>query len=163
MADRRDSYRRDSYRRDSYRLNILFKELGQLKKTSTCFFSAFVFLTNCATALWFNNMIYLELFSALFITSLIVHTDNNIYTNLLDKIPILGVVLYGGYLFWKKLGSKSYLKALIPVTFLTVVFLYGYGYLTASYCFNKDKEIAELYHALLHIVSSIGHHLIMII
>ena len=184
MASRREGYRREGYRREGYRregyrregyrhkrlrgdrakhLNTLFRELKQIKKISTCFFSAFIFLTNCATALWVNNMVYFGLFTTLFVTSLIVHTDNNIYTNLLDKIPILGVVSYGGYLFWKKLGVKSHLKGLIPVTFLAVIFLYCYGYLSTSYCFNKNKEMAELYHALLHLISSVGHHLIMII
>ena len=143
--------------------NSLFKELKQIERTSTCFFSSFVFLTNCVTALWYNNPIYLRLFTTLFITSLIVHTENNTYTNLLDKIPILGVVFYGGYLFWQKSNSRSSLKFYVPITFLAVVFLYCYGYLTKSYCFNTDTEIAELYHALLHIISSVGHHLIMIL
>jgi len=141
----------------------LFEKLKRIKKTSMCFFSSFVFLTNCVTAIWYNNSTYLLLFFCLFITSIIVHTENNIYTNILDKIPITAVILYGAYLFWKKIATKSILKFFIPITFLIVTFLYGYGYLVQSYSFSNDTEIAELYHTLLHLVSSLGHHLILIL
>jgi hypothetical protein len=41
--------------------------------------------------------------------------------------------------------------------------LYYYGYCYTKYCYDKDEDTAEKYHALLHIFASFGHHLILLL
>jgi hypothetical protein len=80
---------------------------------------------------------------------------------MLDKLSIGGVVLYGGYLFLTKWDSISTTMALIIiVTFLSTIYLYYYGYTNQSYCFDKNQERGMLFHSGMHVISSIGHHLI---
>ena len=103
----------------------------------------------------------------LFSTSILVHSNNNIYTLLLDKVSILGIVCYGGYLFYNSLTpitsnlNDKIMPVLIILTFLLTIYLYYYGYMYNKYCYDEDKDIANLYHSLLHIISSVGHHLIL--
>jgi hypothetical protein len=132
-----------------------------VKPLSICFFSSFVFLTNCITAIFVNDPIYFGVFFTLFITSLIVYSNNNIWTILLDKIPIIAVILYGAYRLSKKFNRTG--SSVILATFIAVIFLYCYGYVTDSYCYDPDSEVASQYHSLLHGISSTGHHLIMIL
>ena len=143
------------------KLREKFNKLASIKMLSTCFYSSFVFLTNCVTAIWTNDPIYFGMFFTLFITSLIVHSNYNIWTNILDKIPIMGVVSYGAYRLSKKFHQTG--SSFIPLTFIAVIFLYCYGYMTSSYCYDPDSEVASLYHSLLHGISSVGHHLIMLL
>jgi hypothetical protein len=59
--------------------------------------SSFIFTTNIITAyLYKEYYIYSILFSALTATSLLYHSNNNIYTNIIDKCAICAVVLWGG-------------------------------------------------------------------
>jgi hypothetical protein len=82
-----------------------------------------------------------------------------------DKIAILSVVFYGGYLFYKKtVKEPNYiLSAIIVLTFLATLYFYYGGYCLNDYCFHEDKEISDWFHALMHITCSIGHHLIIIL
>jgi hypothetical protein len=64
--------------------------------------SSFIFLTNSIATLYFEYYIYSVLFGSLTITSIIFHYNTNIYTNLMDKIFIIGIVFYGGHLLYKK-------------------------------------------------------------
>ena len=83
---------------------------------------------------------------------------------MLDKLSIGGVVLYGGYLFLTKWDSISTKMALIIiVTFLSTIYLYYYGYTNQSYCFDKNQERGMLFHSGMHVISSIGHHLIALV
>ena len=81
----------------------------------------------------------------------------------MDKLFVYAIILYGGYMFYMKYPSiHTLISFLIISTFFSVVFIYEYGYLTKQYCFDNDSVLSETYHALLHIISSIGHSLIMI-
>ena len=124
--------------------------------------SSFVFLTNVVHFLTAGYFVYAFLFLVLFITSVMVRvTEENIFTLAADKIAILFVVLYGLVIFHNKsLVSDNYiLISLILFTFLAVGYLYTYGWLTNSYCFSEE---GELYRAGLHCISSLGHHLIVL-
>jgi len=124
--------------------------------------TSFVFLTNVVHFLTAGYFVYAFLFLVLFITSVMVRvTEENIFTLAADKIAILFVVLYGYIIFHNKsLTSDNYiLISLIIFTFLVVGYLYTYGWLTNSYCFS---EKGDLYHAGLHCISSLGHHLIVL-
>ena len=60
-----------------------------------------------------------------------------------------------------KWDSISTIIALIIIlTFLATIYLYSYGYAKQIYCFDKNQEREMMFHSGLHIISSIGHHLI---
>lgn len=134
-----------------------------IRQMEASFISSFVFLTNVVHFLTAGYFVYAFLFLVLFITSVIVRLiKDNIWTLAADKIAILCVVLYGLMIFHNKsLASENYiLISLILFTFLAVVYLYVYGWCTDSYCFS---EKGEMYRAGLHCISSLGHHLIVLI
>ena len=127
------------------------------------FLSSFIFLTNTLIAAHFNYVLYSLLFFILFLTSILFRLKKNIFTYALDKLLIYTVVLYGGYMFYMKYPSiDTLISFLIISTFLSVVLMYEYGYVTKQYCFDSNSALADTYHALLHVISSIGHTLIMI-
>lgn len=49
----------------------------------------------------------------------------------------------------------------IMVTFLLCTYLYVYGFIVNEYCFCQEKCIAQKYHFIMHVISSIGHHFII--
>lgn len=133
---------------------------------NTCFYSSFLFLINTAICWYYGDFIYASLFFALFVTSIIVHSYNNIYTILIDKLSIIGVVLYGGYIFWEKCREPGDIEklvhgVLIVYTFIVTIFLYYFGYLYKKYCFCENREVANIWHSFLHLVSCIGHGMII--
>jgi len=143
------------------------------EQCSVCVYSSLIFLTNIFLALYYDHYFYAFLFLCLTVTSLAHHSYNTVYTGIIDKISVYAVIFYGGYIFYNKyfkdinetkdfLNIKEILKPIIIVgTFLSVVFLYGYGYLTDNYSFHPSEPVSQMYHSLLHIISSIGHHFII--
>jgi hypothetical protein len=126
-----------------------------------CFYSSFIFLTNVIVFLFLGYTFYAFLFLCLWLTSLLYHSNPSTTNYILDKLSIGGVVLYGGYLFLTKWDSISTTIALIIIlTFLATIYLYSYGYAKQIYCFDNNQERGILFHSGLHIISSIGHHLI---
>jgi hypothetical protein len=124
--------------------------------------SSLVFMTNVATAIYMNELIYGVLFFGLTLTSLRFHSTNDLYAKCVDQFVIFLIFLWGGYQVYQKLTPEKGIQILIIVaTFLTTVFLYHYGYKTNQYCFSSEKCIADNYHSLLHWVASVGHHMIM--
>lgn len=122
-----------------------------------CIYSSFLFLTNVCTTAYFGHFIYSLGFYILFLTSILVHSNYNLFTSLLDKIPIIFIVIYGGYLF---LQSKKdlLLSSLIILTFLSTIYLYFYHIPT-----TENEPLQYKLHSLLHVISSIGHHLIILL
>lgn len=124
--------------------------------------SSIVFITNMLTAYYKQDFIYSSLFFMLTITSVFFHSKPNIYYNIIDKISIFSVFLYGSYQLSRKISSeKTPLIMLIVASFLATIYLFFYGYWFQNYCFHEDKQIGDQYHALLHLIGSIGHHLII--
>ena len=108
-------------------------------------------------------MLYSVLFFILFLTSILFRLNKNMFTYALDKLFVYAIILYGGYMFYMKYPSiHTLISLLIVSTFLSVIFMYEYGYVTKQYCFDNDSVLSETYHALLHVISSFGHTLIMI-
>lgn len=133
-------------------------------------YSSFIFTTNIITAFYMNYYLYAILFSILTITSVIHHSkffykNYYIYSKILDRFAVFCVIIYGGIILYNKIIIKGYshiiLNLSIVICFLLVGYLYTYGYYVNEYCFDKDYCIQNNYHALLHIISSIGHHLII--
>ena len=137
------------------------------EQCSVCVYSSLIFLTNIFLALYYDHYFYAFLFLCLTITSIVHHSYNTVYTGIIDKISVYAVIFYGGYIFYTKYikDTKDIINIIKPLiivsTFLSVVFLYGYGYLTDNYSFHPSHSVSQMYHSLLHIISSIGHHFII--
>ena len=132
----------------------------------SCIFSSFIFLTNIINNYLYNELVYAFIFFCLFVTSIIFHYTNTFHSNIFDKFSILMVVCYGGLVYYKKVKTTTEINWLhyVPLLcFFLTIYLFLYGYLTDSYCFCSDCKIANLYHSLLHIISSVGHHAIVMI
>jgi len=133
-----------------------------------CIYSSFVFLTNVVAGIYFKQYLYALLFLFLTYTSIVHHSSKTKLTNILDKIALYSIIFYGGYKFYTNIKNQDqvYLKNIfkyifIVTTFLSVVYLYLYGYLTNNYVFHHEYKIAQLYHVLMHLISSFGHHIII--
>ena len=146
------------------------------------FYSSFIFITNICSAGYNQYFFYSFLFLFLTITSIIYHyPSDNITIDILDKICILSIITYGGYIFYNKtkvinqilynrnikgIYNNVFIKYIIYISivvlcFLSTIFLYAYGYIVEQYCFHKHKYTSDVYHGLLHLLSSIGHHFIV--
>ncbi len=134
------------------------KRTNKRHKLNSCFYSSFIFLMNVILFLYLGYTFYAFLFLCLWLTSALYHSAPSATNCILDKLSIFGVVIYGGYLFFTKRDSISVKMAMIIIiTFLTTIFLYGYGYKVKRYCFDKKKKRANWFHSGLHVISSIGH------
>lgn len=123
--------------------------------------SSLGFLTNCASALLKNEYLYAFLFYILTITSIWHHGLYTLYTKTFDYTAIFFVVTYGAYFFFKK--PKSVVSIIIVVSlFLSKGILYFIGKVTNQMCFHPNLLQANVWHALLHILSSLGHHIILL-
>ena len=128
--------------------------------------SSLFFITNIISGVWYQQYIYSLLFSFLTMTSIIFHSMPNLYTNIIDKCAIGSVVCYGGYVLYSKINSieVSVIQvSLIVSSFLMVIVLYFYGYCRNQYCYDVDKCVGDKYHCLLHVISSLGHHGILLL
>jgi len=151
-------------------------------------FSSLVFITNVITALYKSDFIYAALFALLTATSIAFHSKkchvkcsallgeysntyryalaSNFAVAILDKLAIYSIVCYG---FWSlynlnlESNMGSYLwRGLILSTFCFCIWIYYYGYTEKQFCFHPNKKTSNHYHALLHMVGSIGHHMIIL-
>ena len=131
--------------------------------------SSLIFTTNVVTAWYKQYYMYASFFAGLTVTSLIFHSkihnsNKMLITNIADKIFIFSIVLYGGNLAYTKLSLPGFglgSSVGIVTTFLFCIVAYYYGYCNNKYCFDPDSEVGDLYHAILHIIASVGHHMII--
>ena len=125
-------------------------------------FSSLIFITNVLTAYYKQDYIYSSLFFMLTVTSIIIHGNSNLYSNIVDKISIFSIFLYGSYQLSQKISPEKYpMGLLILATFLATIYLYFYGYWFQKYCYDEHPQTSNQYHALLHLIGSIGHQLIL--
>ena len=90
------------------------------------------------------------------------HTNNTIYTNILDKIAILGIVFYGSWLLFNKINAHNIgYVSIIVMSFILCITIFFYGYCNKKYCYDPNKSISDRFHCWLHIISSFGHHFII--
>jgi hypothetical protein len=133
---------------------------------SILFYSSFLFITNVLSAFIHEYYIYAFLFINLTITSVMFHSIHTIYTNILDKIAILSIVLYGGWLLYNKITLQNIVMQnvvyviLIILSFITCIIIFFYGYHYKKYFYDPNKYISDQFHCWLHIISSFGHHFI---
>jgi hypothetical protein len=156
--NQKEKQKRKNKRRIKKTKNFLTNEINILV------LSSLIFITNMTTAFIYKKYIYSFLFLLLTITSVIYHSNANIYTHILDKIVIAFVVSYGAYKLYNKAQKKNYIFVVIVLLlFLLTIFLYIYGYFIKQFCFHNDKRIGSRYHCFLHCISSLAHHMIIII
>ena len=155
---RRPRHRRPRHRRPRHRRPRFYKY--RREQPSILFWSSLVLMTNMWAAYMTGQYLYSILFGQLVISSLVVHTTDTLAINLCDKLWVGSIVLYGGWKMVKKWGSSDFRYMMgCVLTFLFVVWVYLYGFFTQSFCF--DPLYGAMYHALMHVVSSIGHHLVI--
>jgi len=123
------------------------------------FFSAFIFLSNVLTTLYNGEYLYCLLFSLLFTSSIFYRLYYSNALFIIDTLAIALIVLYGGYVFYNRSIPLTQ-SLIILIAFITCPIVFCYGYLTNQYCYHPDPAVGKAYTSLMHIISSIGHHLI---
>ena len=157
---------------------------GNQGEPNILFYSSMLFITNALFAFRKQYYVYSFLFGLLTTSSLMYHwPSDNVIIGHFDKICIVSIVSYGGHMFYNKtksrddvindivdesetktngLNMKRILCAGTVVGFFCMtLYFYIYGYAIEDYCFHKQKHVGDIYHSLIHLASSIGHHLIM--
>ena len=123
--------------------------------------------TNFISAFIREHHVYSILFLILTITSVINHTISNLYgTNSsiqqMDRIAVYSVAVYGAYHLYIHMSWDQWFRILIIIsTFFCTILLYEYGCREYKYCFDPNPIIAQMYHGYMHMIGSIGHHLII--
>ena len=119
--------------------------------------SSLTFSTNMIHAFYSGLYTYSICFAFLTITSIIVHTEYNIYTNIIDKFAIAIIVIYGGYRVWSKIDGTLRTSLLIFLCVLTFCISVG------LYIYKSGVNDDTLYHIMMHYISSLGHHFIILL
>jgi aminopeptidase-like protein len=81
---------------------------GACSGLSILIFSSLLFITNVLSAFYKKYYIYCFLFLGLTITSIMYHYNKNSYSSVIDKVFVLAVVLYGGYMLYVKTASHTH-------------------------------------------------------
>ena len=119
-------------------------------------YTSLLFITNGLHALLKKRFLYSLLLFFLTLTSVLFYSFPSIYTKIFDKVAILLVVCYGAYLFYFK---QPFQQFVIFITFLITIIFYIFGYFTNDFCYGPQ---GDYFHAYLHAISSLGHHLLII-
>ena len=135
------------------------KQKVVIGEPSILFWSSLVLMTNMWTAFLMGQYTYSFLFASLVISSLIVHSYSSIITNIWDKIWVGSVIIFGGYQVWKNKNKQNIWVCVL--TFLFCIWVYIYGFITEQYCFCKNVTKANIWHASMHVIGSLGHHFII--
>jgi hypothetical protein len=138
-----------------------------LTKQICCFYSCFIYLTNAIIAYiyGYRNFAYLLVF--LWITSIIYYSNrNSIFANVLDRTTVIFVICYSFTIFYKKcLDKKNNLAKYLYIFIVMFIFLfiiYLHYYDKICNC-NHTYEKKNIYQSLLHIISSLGVNIIIIL
>jgi hypothetical protein len=128
-------------------------------------FTSCFFLINTIICYYYEYYLYSALFFMLFLSSIIHHTYYTDYTYIFDKISIIMVVFYGGYIFFEKMAKLpiSISSIIVVTTFLSTIVLYYFGYISNQFCFDCYQDVADIYHGLMHLLSCIGHICIVVL
>ena len=93
--------------------DIKIENLDNLNCKNICYYTSFLFLINTVIAFNYNYIVYGLVFLFLFITSTLYHYEKNCKYQVIDKIAVYTVVIYGGYIFIKKIIEKKIKRVLI--------------------------------------------------
>ena len=117
--------------------------------------TSLIFGTNALHAYAKGRRLYAVAFAALTLTSVLFHTIRSAALFWIDQSMVWFVMGTGGLYFVQYPSITAF------ATFIAVVILYAFGYLTSSMCFDDSKETRLWSHGSMHIISSIGHHCII--
>jgi hypothetical protein len=82
--------------------------------------------------------------------------------NYIDKVFILAIVLHGFNRVSQRFKDTN--KVLLYgsiATFLSTILLFYAGYYFGIWCYDKDEQKRMFWHSFLHVLSSVGHHMIV--
>jgi hypothetical protein len=139
--------------------------------SNLCKYSSYLFLSNSLNAWLQGYPVYASAFLGLTTSSVIYHSyphsSMRFYFYVVDQWFILSVFACGGEMFYQKIYDVKTIYQIVCAkcilwTFLITVYMYFYGYTTRRYCHDPDIELAYLYHAILHVICSVGHHLVLL-
>jgi uncharacterized membrane protein YccC len=126
--------------------------------------SSLFFATNMLTALYKKYYAYAALFAILTFTSLNYHSQYSTSNRRIDQTIVFFVVLYGLYVMLHKPSiMNSRVIFVIMASLLLMVYVYFYGHLVNRFCGDPDTNIGNKYHFLLHLVSSVVCHTIVLL
>ena len=78
----------------------------------------------------------------------------------IDKVAIIGVILCGFSVFILNLfRAPVFISGIILSTFIGAIYIYT---ITLD-LMNRDDELADVYHAYMHFISSMGHCLLVLL
>lgn len=122
---------------------------------NTCVYSSLVFITNVVAAYLTGEYIYATAFLALTCSSVALHSsrDTSFYRVLywIDQVCMYAVIFCGACIFYFKPWSVTACIAI--ACFFSDIYLY--------YLSDTSEEI-DKWHSILHYISSIGHHCLLL-
>jgi hypothetical protein len=101
----------------------------------------------------------------IFRSSIIYHYSYTDIAKQIDKWCIYAFVVFGGYTFYTKCGTETsnWCKiASIWIFFIFSVVVYMVGQQYDCFCFDPIPYVSTFYHGLMHVISSIGHNMIIL-
>ena len=120
--------------------------------------SSLLFLINIFHLIKKDDKTYLNSFILLFISSFLYHQTKNNILKKIDKIFAYNII-YQGYT--RLIFDYDIYLCTTIICFLFCAYLYVGGYIKSKYSFDKNKNISEYYHVIVHICASIGHNTII--
>lgn len=133
-------------------IHRIHSNVSNMNVYSSCFFTLNSLYLSTKT-----DLVYRNSFILLTLSSIIFHQTHNKIVLLFDKLFIYNIIFQGGlrlvYIYHRSMLCTLF----ILLNFLTTLYLYCYGYKNSEYCFDKNKSTAQIYHAILHACSSVGH------
>jgi len=127
--------------------------------------TSLIFITNVMIGAYTQQYIYAGLFALLTVTSVAVHSGDPLVVNILDKLVIFAVFLWGLNAFYHKWISPKSNNIVSFATLSTcffVIWVYCYGYICNKYCFDPDPVRSNIWHASMHFVGSFGFYLMLL-
>jgi len=130
--------------------------------------SSLLFFTNFLHNTWHKEYPYAWLMLLLTVSSVFIHSGIFISESVefqnqlifLDRFIIVSIIIYGGSLFWKTMQLRE--VSFIPITtFLTIVYICLVGFFKNKYSFDLNNDMANISHIAIHILASLGHHVVI--
>jgi len=112
--------------------------------------SSFLFVTNAYHIYKKRDELYMYSFIILFITSILYHETYKEKYKQIDRIALINVILQGGY---RALLTNEYNKKTLITIILFMLTLF-------TYYIKIDRKNIIRNHTYIHILGSMGHHLI---
>lgn len=121
-----------------------------LRKINENTLSSMIFITNVYHIYKKSDELYMYSFIILLITSILYHETYKYKYKQIDRIALINVILQGGY---RSLLTHEYNKKTLITVILFMLTIY-------TYYIKIDRLNIIRNHTYIHILGSVGHHLI---